>query len=1794
MSVPLVGLAQAPAHADGTSAQTFVVDNSTGSTQDGTPMGSPGVKVGDTYYTVGGSAIAASAGGSSNLVLYGGKDWSHKQPVHDADGNEIVIAGPDTHFKDPNTGDEIYPFANAKSERVAFSRTPNGKFIVWVHWEMNSDYNASETLGLIADKVTGPYSVYQNHQRPGAGTVDAKGGHHVKSLDDSVLPSADLNTDNPEAFGDRVGRLIGDPYSIGVDGNRLEKPAEASYPEAIQLYNTSNGGSPEVNGSSVNPVRWETRAGWNVSGDAGFGTSATGGNWWTFNFNDLKDTLRLKARAVRMTDWDTSAWTAAQAKRDPNGDNGNLTAGTYVQRYPAVKTDDPANEGKYAAGVDGSAYVGRTTDGVDAVVYPQDAPAGGGSSQLTFTPCAGDGNLSFAVSFQEGTSGHFVCDGDSSDASRWSTYNQSNASATFTFAQGYIKGGKATVKFSEQAPDGILVEGRAAGGDWKQLGTTSVGKKLGTYDVTLDPSIAFDQARVTLQGQWMKANEITFSGLTTVGPVSIGGITYGAGASKVSGFDPSTLAYKVSVPDLTAIGEVKAVNPQGTATVDQPAKANNYVATITVKSADGSVVKTYTVTFAQSDSSAIGAYDPNVKDSIFPEVGEIDASKTMSTLVSVDMNKPSDGAGAAKPAAPLISPQLSENNVGGVLVLRGNSDPQKADAIYATNTSPATYDGTIWLTNDGSDPTDPNNPNRIAYNTRWNPYPIVVTQGNNGSTLVDGEFTIKAATQTGSEDTGDLKYSDVVSQTFRYAKQGTSEYGSVPIFQPVSSHPAGSYQNSPGYQEIKVFEPTYGTEVYYTMDNSTPTPARYGQNIGYGSRDYTIINDTVESGGDGKAYFITAADDQYMRVWQLNDNMTAVVSDKEYDLDVGKHREAPQLIRGPHGTHLYLLTSGQSGWYKNQAEYQRTTGRFISDGFDNSAYPRDKYGYRDGSGAWTNLQPFADGTTYNSQVGGAYNLGTKDDPNYLFSGSHWVVGDLEDSFSIWLPMTIDDDADGSGAQVSDQLVSVEGRGNQGKPATSSFPAYKSDKGLVTVKYSGKVFITLDADGKGKVTTDPTEENIKFAVPDTYADLQKPEFKANPDNHTPRVIDYQREQQFDPEKCDIPDTNGWQTCNDGVSGESRANAATWTNGAGYLLGTDDRPLKDANGNLIRDPRQVADQSLIKRTSLKDAGIIRNYSIKAAFDGKDWDLDNYDGNEELYQGTGNDFFTTFDLGQKRDLSTIGLSFKSVGGSDNAHRYGIYATNDVDANGKPTNWRIIANNKQNNVPGFQAHNLDGDTYRYVKYANVDNVDMSHGKTGQAWSRGLYELTISAKKVIPLEVTALRSAVAQGTTLSQMTDTFTAKSLAALGEKLTVAQSLLDELQLEGTATKHTQDEVDTATTQLTNAIKNLRTAGSTASVDFAALAKAIDDGQAKLDQSANYTPESIKVLQKAVDQGKNILAQVDDPNLKQAQVDEATAKIDDALAGLALATTGPEIKKVSVADGDTVKGRTTFTVTLGGDAKDVSYTYIELNKGASHVWVTDNTKAPGSTNSGLKPTLVVDTETLPNGSYGLKIDAVGTNGRTTEKTVSFVIANKGRSTVAAAASSTKFGTSAKVTVKVTGPGGTPTGTIRVTDGKALVGSAKLASGKATVTVSKTLAVGSHTLTVAYSGDKAFKASTGTVKVKVAKTSSKTAVSVSPKSPKHTQKATVTAQVTTVKPAGSVVIKVTQTVKETVVKHGRKVTTTTTRTVVSKTLTVSSKGKASLTLPKLAKGTYTVTATYSGSSTATSSKAGTVLIVK
>ncbi|KAB7790636.1 glycoside hydrolase family protein [Bifidobacterium leontopitheci] len=234
------------------------------------------------------------------------------------------------------------------------------------------------------------------------------------------------------------------------------------------------------------------------------------------------------------------------------------------------------------------------------------AGASGGDG---FTECA-VGGLAYKVSFEESGSGKYACDGVNTDKSRWSTWPNADSTITFKWDDGAVKasdGGKLSVTFSEQAPDGVLVEGLdAATGKWVKLGEKDVAKKVGAYDVTLDPSVVSTQVRVTMQGQWMKANEITFTGVTTL-PASIAGITYGEnGAQSVSEFTQDKTDYLVPVDDLSKIGTVAAVDPKGVVTVDQPTKDNGYVATITVVDrADDPQVKTvYKVTFVKRDTTA--------------------------------------------------------------------------------------------------------------------------------------------------------------------------------------------------------------------------------------------------------------------------------------------------------------------------------------------------------------------------------------------------------------------------------------------------------------------------------------------------------------------------------------------------------------------------------------------------------------------------------------------------------------------------------------------------------------------------------------------------------------------------------------------------------------------------------------------------------------------------------------------------------------------------------------------------------------------------------------------------------------------------------------------------------------------------------------------------------------------------------------------------------------------------------------------------------------------------------------
>jgi len=193
---------------------------------------------------------------------------------------------------------------------------------------------------------------------------------------------------------------------------------------------------------------------------------------------------------------------------------------------------------------------------------------------------------------------------------------------------------------------------------------------------------------------------------------------------------------------------------------------------------------------------------------------------------------------------------------------------------------------------------------------------------------------------------------------------------------------------------------------------------------------------------------------------------------------------------------------------------------------------------------------------------------------------------------------------------------------------------------------------------------------------------------------------------------------------------------------------------------------------------------------------------------------------------------------------------------------------------------------------------------------------------------------------------------------------------------------------------------------------------------------------------------------------------------------------------------------------------------------------------------------------------------------------------STVTASVADTTIssGTAPSVTVRVTANGIAPTGSVTVSAGtkKATVA---LVEGVARVELPK-LAGGSYPVTVAYLGDKgvepssadsvatlavtktpaALTATVGTVKVKVA-AKAKTA----PKAKTARIAAGKRAQVK-VNVAASGVDLPTGTVKAVVYKGAKKYKS------VKVTLRSSQKGAVTVSLPKLAKGTYTLTIAYAG----------------
>ena len=179
----------------------------------------------------------------------------------------------------------------------------------------------------------------------------------------------------------------------------------------------------------------------------------------------------------------------------------------------------------------------------------------------------------------------------------------------------------------------------------------------------------------------------------------------------------------------------------------------------------------------------------------------------------------------------------------------------------------------------------------------------------------------------------------------------------------------------------------------------------------------------------------------------------------------------------------------------------------------------------------------------------------------------------------------------------------------------------------------------------------------------------------------------------------------------------------------------------------------------------------------------------------------------------------------------------------------------------------------------------------------------------------------------------------------------------------------------------------------------------------------------------------------------------------------------------------------------------------------------------------------------------------------------------TAALGATTTAYGAPYSVTVRVTGAGGVPSGTVDIVSDEVSVGTATLTNGRATVALTP-LAVlpGDATLSVRYSGDEVFAASTDTVDVTVTKATSKVTAKFSKSTIKYGSKAKMTVTVSSAAPVTGTVA----------VKYGS--------TTLIKSVTLVN-GKATFTLPtKFNVGARYVEVRYSGSDTVLASKSAKV----
>ncbi|WP_438445402.1 family 43 glycosylhydrolase [Gorillibacterium sp. sgz5001074] len=152
--------------------------------------------------------------------------------------------------------------------------------------------------------------------------------------------------------------------------------------------------------------------------------------------------------------------------------------------------------------------------------------------------------------------------------------------------------------------------------------------------------------------------------------------------------------------------------------------------------------------------------------------------------------------------------------------------------------------------------------------------------------------------------------------------------------------------------------------------------------LNYESRDMTVFKDD-----DGSAYLITASNsgggaNDSLASFKLTSDYLNVASFQGWVFQNG-HREAPAIAK--QGGKYFMITSGASGWYPNQAMYATASSM---------------------AGPWSALQPLGNTSAFFSQSTFILPVQGSSATTYLYMGDRWNSGQLGDSRYIWLPLTL--------------------------------------------------------------------------------------------------------------------------------------------------------------------------------------------------------------------------------------------------------------------------------------------------------------------------------------------------------------------------------------------------------------------------------------------------------------------------------------------------------------------------------------------------------------------------------------------------------------------------------------------------------------------------------------------------------------------------------------------------------------------------------------------------------------------